>query len=71
MISIDNILGAPPPEDTPNNNTTDPRKFDLACTPAETKSKASKDEVAVEYAGGTAYGKAPGLYNKHYKYSEQ
>jgi len=43
----------------------------LTCTPDSTKTKAPRQVVEVENAGGIAYGKAAGLYNKHRKYSEQ
>jgi len=68
---IDNILGAPPPEDTPDEEPIDPQKPDLTCTPDPTKTKAHTQVVGLENAGGKAYGKATGLYNKHRKYSEQ
>ena len=68
---IDNVPGAPPPEDTPNKEPIDPQQPDLTCTPDPTKTKAHRQVVGVENAGGTAYGKSTGLYNKHRKYSEQ
>jgi len=70
-LLIDNILGAPPPEDTPNEEPIDPQQPDLTCTPDPTKTKAHRQVVGVENAGGKVYGKATGLYNKHCKYSEQ
>jgi len=68
---IDNVPGAPPPEDTPNENPIDPHQPDLTCTPDPTKTKAHRQVVGLENVGGKAYGKATGLYNKHRKYSEQ
>jgi len=70
-LLIDNVPGAPPPEDTPNQEPIDPQQPDLTCTPDPTKTKAYRQVVGVENVGGTAYGKATGLYNKHRKYSEQ
>jgi len=69
-LLIDNIPGAPPPEDTPNKEPIDPQQPDLTCTPDPTKTRAHRQVVGVENAGGKAYGKSTGLYNKHRKYSE-
>jgi len=68
---MDNIPGAPPPEDTPDEEPIDPQKPDLTCTPDPKKTQAHRQVVGLENAGGKAYGKATGLYNKHRKYSEQ
>ena len=68
---IDNVPGAPLPEDTPNEEPRDPQQPDPTCTPDPTKTQAHGQVVGLENAGGTAYGKATGLYNKHHKYSEQ
>ena len=70
-LLIDNILGAPPPEDTPNKEPIDPQQPDLTYTPDPTKIMALRQVAGVENAGGKAYGKATGLYNKHCKYSEE
>ena len=70
-LPIDNVPGAPLPEDTPDTETIDPQKRDLTCTPDPTTTKAHRQVVGVENEGGKAYGKATGLYNKHRKYSEQ
>jgi len=70
-ILIDNVAGAPPPEDTPHEEPIDPQQPDLTCTPDPTKTKAYRQVVGVENAARKAYGKVPGLYNKHRKYSEQ
>jgi hypothetical protein len=70
-LLLDNVPGAPPPEDTPSEASIDPQQPDLTCTSDLTKSKAHRQVVGVENAGGKAYGKANGLYNKHRKYSEQ
>ena len=65
------LPGTPPPEDTPDDETIDPQKPDQPCSPDPTKTKAHRQVVGVENAGGKAYGKATGLYNKHHKYSER
>jgi hypothetical protein len=70
-LLIDNVPGAPPPEDTPNEEPIDPLLPDLTCTPDPTMTKTHRQVVGVENAGGKAYSKATGLYNKHHKYSEQ
>jgi len=70
-LHLDNVPGAPPPEDTPNEGPIDPQQRDLACTPDTTKTKTDRQVVGVENVGGTVHGKATGLYNKHRKYSEQ
>jgi len=70
-LLTDNISGAPPPEDTHNEESIDPQPPDLTCTPDPTKTKAQRQVVGFENAVGKAYGKATGLYNKHHKYSEQ
>ena len=70
-LLIDNVTGAPPPEDTPNKEPIDPQQPDLTCTPDPTRTKAHWQVVGVKNAGEKAYGKATGLYNKHRKYSEQ
>jgi len=70
-LPIDNAPGAPPPEDTPDEETIDPQKPDLTCSPDPTKTRAHGQMVGVENVGGKAYGKVTGLYNKHHKYSEQ
>jgi len=70
-LLIDNLPGAPPPEDTLNEEPIDSQQADLTCTPDPTRTKAPRQVVGVENAGGKAYGKATGLYNKHRKYSEQ
>jgi len=70
-LLIGKVLGAPPPEDTPNKEPIDPQQPDLTCTPDPTKTKAHRQVVGVENVGGKTYGKVTGLYNKHCKYSEQ
>ena len=70
-LLIDNEPGAPPPEDTPNQEPIDPQQLDLTCTPDPTKTKAHWQVVGVENAGGKAYGRAIGLSTMHRKYSEQ
>jgi len=68
-LPINNGPGAPPAEDTPDKESIDPQQLDLTCTPDTTKTKAHRQVVGVENAGGKAYGKATGFYNKHHKYS--
>jgi len=70
-LVIDNLPGAPPPEDSPNEEPIDSQQPDVTCTPDQTKTKAHKQVVGVENAGGKPYGKASGLYNKNRKDSEQ
>jgi len=70
-LLIDNVPGAPPPEDTPNEQPIDPQQPDLTCSPDPPKTKAHRQVVGVKNAWGKAYGIATGLYNKHRKYSEQ
>jgi len=70
-LLIDNIPGAPLPEDTPREQPIDPQQPDLTCTPDPRKRMAHRQVVGVENAGGIPYGKATGLYNKHQKCSEQ
>jgi len=66
-----NLLGTPPPDDTPNEDPINPQQPDLTCTSDATKTKTHREVVGVQNAGGKAYGKATGLYNKHWKYIEQ
>jgi len=66
-LLIDNVPGAPPPEDTPNEQPIDPQQPDLTCTPDPTKAKPHTQVIRVEIEGGKAYGKTTGLYNKHRK----
>jgi len=70
-LLIDNVPGAPPPEDMRNKETIDPQQPNLTYTPVPTKTTAHWQIVGVDNTGGRAYGKATGLYNKHRKYSEQ
>jgi len=70
-LLIDNVLGAPPPEDTPINEPIDPQQPDLTFTPDSTKTKTHRPVVGVENAGGKTYGKATWLYNKHRKSPEK
>jgi hypothetical protein len=51
-LLIVNIPGAPPPEDTPNKEPIDPQQPNLTCTPDPTKTKAHRQVVGVENAGG-------------------
>jgi len=41
-LLIDNVPGAPPPEDTPNEEAIDPQQPDLTCIPDPTKTKANR-----------------------------
>jgi len=70
-LTIDNVPGAPPPDDTPDEKTINHQKLDLTCIPNSINTLAHRQVAGVEYAVGKAYGKATGLYNKHRKYSEQ
>ena len=70
-LITDNVPGAPPPEDTPDNETIYPQKHDLTRTPDPTNTKAHRQVVGVDNAGEIAHGKATGLYNKHQEYSER
>jgi hypothetical protein len=70
-LPLHNVPGAPPPEDTPDEESIHSQKSDLTCNPHPTKMKAHRQLVGVENPWGKAYGKASGLYNKHCKYSEQ
>jgi len=47
-LLIDNVPGAPPPEDTPNAEPIDPQQPGLTCTPDPTKTKAHRQVVEVE-----------------------
>jgi hypothetical protein len=68
---IDNVLGSPPPEDPPNHEPLNPQQPDLTCTPDTTKTKDHRQVVGLENVGGTAYGSATALYNKHRMESKQ
>jgi len=68
---MDHVPGAPASQDTPDEETIDPQKSNLPCTPDPTKTKTDGQVVAVENAKGIAYGKATGLYSKHPKDWEQ
>jgi len=70
-LLLDNVPGAPPPQDTTNEEPIDSQQSDLTCTSDPTKAKAQTQVVGVENAGAKAYGKPIGLYNKHPKYSER
>jgi hypothetical protein len=64
-LLIDKVQGAPPPEDTPNEDPIDPQQPDLTCTFNPTRTNARWQVVGVENATGKVYGKTTGLYNKH------
>jgi hypothetical protein len=51
-LLLDNVPGAPPPEDTPNEEPIHPQQADLTCTPDPTKTKVYRQVVGVENAGG-------------------
>jgi len=53
-LLIDNIPGAPPPEDTHNEEPIDPQQPNLTCTPDATKIRAHRQVVGVENVGGKA-----------------
>jgi len=48
----DKVPGAPPPEDTPNEEPIDPQQPDPTRTPDPTKTRAHWQVVGVENAGG-------------------
>jgi hypothetical protein len=48
---IDNAYGAPPPEDTSDEEPIDPQKPNLTCTPDSTKTRAHRQVVGVEKVG--------------------
>jgi len=50
-LPIENVPGAPPPEDSPDEESIDPQKPDLTCTPDPTKTRAHRQVVGVENAG--------------------
>jgi hypothetical protein len=70
-LLIDNVPGAPPPEDTPNEEPIDPQQPNLTCTLDRTNTKAHTEVVGLENVGWKANAKATGLYNKNRKFSEQ
>jgi hypothetical protein len=49
---IDNEQGEPRPEDTPDEESIEPQKPDLTCTPGLTKTKTDRQVVGLENAGG-------------------
>jgi hypothetical protein len=51
-LPMDNVPGAPPPEDTPNEEPIDPQKPDRTCTPAPTNTRAHRQVGGLEHAGG-------------------
>jgi len=65
-----NVLCAPPPAGSTNEEPRDSQQPEHTCTPHPPKIKVLGQVVGVENVGGTAYGKATGLYNKHRKYSD-
>jgi hypothetical protein len=71
MICSDNVPGAPPPEDSLNEEPVNPQQPDLTCTLDPTQTKAHMPVVGVENVRAKAYGNASGFYNQHWKYSEQ
>jgi len=54
-LLIDNVPGAPPPEDTPNEEPIDPQQPDLTCTPDPTKTKAHRQVVGVKMLGESVW----------------
>jgi len=50
-LPIDNVPGAPPPSDTPDEETIDPQTPDLTITPDPTKMRAHRQVVGMENAG--------------------
>ena len=50
-LHMDNILGAPLPEDTPNEEPIDSQQPDLTCTPEPTITKVYREVVGEVNAG--------------------
>jgi len=57
LLPIVTVPGAPPPEDTPDEDTIDPQKSHLTCTTDPTKTRAHRQVVGVEHAQGKASAK--------------
>jgi len=51
-VLLDHVPGAPPPDDTLNEEPIDPQQPDLTCTPDPTKTNVNRQVVGVENAGG-------------------
>jgi hypothetical protein len=68
---IQNILGAPPAEDPPNEESNYPELSSLTFTPDPTMTKAHRQVVGVDYVGGNANAKESRLYSKHRNFSER
>jgi hypothetical protein len=69
-LPIDIVPGEPWPADTPNEDTIDPQKSDLTCTPDLSKKMSHREEIGLENSEGKVYGEATELYNKYQKYLE-
>jgi len=50
--TMDNVRGVPRPEDTSDDETIEPQKPDLTCTPDPTRTMAYRQVVGVVNAGG-------------------
>jgi len=70
-LYIDNILGASPVKDNPNQEPIHSHQPDVTCTPDPIKTKAHRKEVGVENTQGIGHSKATELYNKDWIYTEQ
>jgi hypothetical protein len=53
-VTIDNVTGAPPAEDTSNKDAINPQYLNLTCTPDSTKVSACQQGLAVENVGRKA-----------------
>jgi hypothetical protein len=70
-VLLDNVPGAPPPEETSNEEYIVSWQPDLTCFTYPTQTKAHIHVVGVEIVRGKLYGKVTGLYNKLQMYTEQ
>jgi len=52
-LPIDNVPGAPPPKDTPDEETIDPQNPHLTCTFDHTMTTVHRQVVGVEYIENT------------------
>jgi len=61
IMPIDNVPGAPSREDTPNEETTDPRSLILHVPLIQQKTSLRRLEVRAHIVRGESYGRATGL----------
>lgn len=67
---MDNIPGAPPPNNTPGKESIHPLQTAHICTADPTKKMAPSKVLAVANVQENWYGKANRLFNKHCENSE-